>query len=202
MDYLIPLIGCFGLIFRIWLTEVKLRKELDFRRYYLSRIVNICLFIAMIYNFESMTFNMILVTSTPILMVASIFWDTRFYKRLPKVEQWQEKKNWLLLERVTLHPPILILGIIPYFSSWFPHAMKWGALTFHSFKEFAVGSIGTSGPFMAKVIALFYASILIYGALFVLDIRWYERKGWPTAKYMLIATIVMCAIIFPWVLIP
>ena len=187
------IIGLLYLTFRLWLDEVKLRKELDFRRRYLSRIANYCFSIAMIYNFESMVFNMIVSTSMIALWFAFFRWDFRFYKRFRTggeiasiPVETKSQKVWMIIERLTLHPPILIMGSIPFFTG---------------LRTFALGNVA-SHDLGVQVISILFACVLFFGAFFFLDARWADRYQWPTAKLMLIGIIVSCLIIFPIVLVP
>lgn len=185
--------GLLFFIFRLWLDEIKLRRELDFRRHYFSRTCNYFFSVALINNFENMVFNLILATCMVALWVAFFRWDFRFYKRFKTGGlvssiplETRSQKVWLIIERLTLHPPILIVGTIPFFTG---------------LRSFVLGSVA-SNDLSTQIVVIIYASILAYGGFFFLDIRWYERYGWPTGKYMLIAIIASCIIIFPIILIP
>ncbi len=137
------IIGVSFLIFRIWLTEFKLRAELEFRRHYLSRFLNYYYCIALISSFTWDIFNFILISETIALIIAFIGWDIPFFIKFNKQDHWQKNKTWLIIERATLHPPMigtviwmlfsglrsfvdssnliliviitLILGLLPYF---------------------------------------------------------------------------------------
>ncbi|MHA1672707.1 MAG: hypothetical protein ACTSYI_03685 [Promethearchaeota archaeon] len=187
------IIGLLYFTFRLWLDEVKLRNELDFRRRYLSRITNYFFAIAMIYNFESMVFNMILSTSMIALWVAFFRWDFRFYKRflyggeiasIPV--ETRSQKVWMIIERLTLHPPILIIGTIPFFTG---------------LRAFSLGNVA-SGDLGVQILSMIFGLVLYFGAFFFLDKRWADHYQWPTAKIMLYGIIASCLIIFPIVLVP
>ncbi|WP_457558106.1 hypothetical protein [Candidatus Harpocratesius sp.] len=185
--------GLSFLAFRLWIDEVKLKKELDFRRRYLSRIANYFFSIALIYNFQNMTFNIILVTSMPALWVAFFRWDFRFYKRfktgIPVSSiplETKSQRTWMIIERLTLHPLMLFFGTRAYFTG---------------LRQFVLGSTA-SIDFLGQCFSILYALILFYGAFFFLDVRWYKRHRWPTGKIILYALIASCIIIFPIIIIP
>lgn len=186
-------IGLLYLIFRLWLDEVKLGKELDFRRRYLSRFANYFFSIAMIYSFQNMVFNMIMITSMPAIWVAFLRWDVRFYKRfkngIPVSSiplETKSQKVWMIIERLTLHPPMLVVGSIPYFTG---------------LREFALGAV-SSNDIGAQILSIIYAMILFFSTFFFMDVRWYKRHRWPTGKIILYALIISCILIFPIVLVP
>lgn len=187
------LCGMAFLVFRLWLDEMKLRKELDFRRRYLSRISNYCFSIALIYNFQNMAFNMILTTSMLALWVAFFRWDWRFYKRFKTGGvvssiplETRSQRVWMIIERLTLHPPILFFGTRPFFTG---------------LRSFVLGSVAST-DLAAQILSILYASIIIYAGFFFMDVRWSERYGWPTGKIMLYGIILSCVIMFPVILVP
>lgn len=95
------------LIFRIWLTEFKLKDELQFRRHYLSRFLNYYYCIALISSFTWDIFNFVLISETIALIIALIGWDIPFFIKFNKQNYWQKNKAWLIIERATLHPPMI-----------------------------------------------------------------------------------------------
>ncbi|MHA1727634.1 MAG: hypothetical protein ACTSWY_02750 [Promethearchaeota archaeon] len=111
-----PIIGAFFLIFRLWICENKLKDILGSRRSYLSRFINYYYFIAMVLNFESDIFNLILVNSLPLLIIGFFINDIPAYYKFGKQYKDLEfsKKCWVLAEGLTLHPPMIITGIIFY----------------------------------------------------------------------------------------
>ncbi|MHA1796356.1 MAG: hypothetical protein ACTSUK_09590 [Promethearchaeota archaeon] len=187
------IIGLLYLIFRLWLDEIKLAKELDFRRRYLSRFANYFFAIALIYNLQNMVFNMIVITSMPAIWVAFLRWDIRFYKRFKKgisvssiPLETKAQRVWMIIERLTLHPPMLAFGTIPFFTG---------------LRKFALGS-ASSSDLGGQILTIFYAMILFFSAFFFMDVRWYKRHRWPTGKIILYALIGSCILIFPFILIP
>lgn len=161
------LIGGGGLIFRIWLAEFKLREELGFRRRYLSRIVNYHLLIAILLGFENAVFNAILIACYPVMILTTV-WDVQFYRLFRQRGYWKKNRGWLVVERLTLHPPILICG------TWL----------------YLVGSLGEAGfgRFLPRPIALVsiaLAMLLVWVPFFLLDSRWTARYNWPQAPIMI-----------------
>lgn len=168
--------GALFLLFRIWLAEIKLRDELQFRRHYLSRLVNIYFCIGWILEFENFIFNAIIVTCFPVFIVVTI-WDSNFFLQFRKREYWSKNHGWLLMERLTLHPPMLIVGIIMYLNGITPYINK-------------------SGGFLPYFIGL----CLVFIPFFILDERWTKKYKWPGGIIMLIlmmgSSIVLILVIY------
>ncbi|MHA1746723.1 MAG: hypothetical protein ACTSWW_12040 [Promethearchaeota archaeon] len=102
-------LGIFFLIFRIWITEFKLREELQFRRHYLSRFLNYYYGVALLWGFTANLFNFILIADWLPMIIAFIGWDMPFFIKFKRRSYWKNEKNrvWLLIERATLHPPMI-----------------------------------------------------------------------------------------------
>ncbi len=166
----LSILGWIMLIFRIWLAEFKLKDELQFRRHYLSRFVNLYMWIALILNLESYTFNLIVITCFPVMIVTS-FWDIKFYTNFKKRDYWEKNKMWLLVERLTLHPPMLILGLFFYISGILPY-------------------FNYSRGVWPVIIAISF----VYLAFFLLDKRWTEKYNYPQSKIMISMMILSTAI--------
>jgi hypothetical protein len=97
----------------------------------------------------------------PVLCVAAIMWDVRFYREMfgkHRPPEWEEKKGWLFLERLSLHPPIIIPGLIPYFFG------------LRGYQDFILGSTLSSDMF-GKVIAVIFGIILMVSAFRFGDLR-------------------------------
>lgn len=144
------------LAFRLWLVERKLVDELQFRRRYLSRIINYYCWLALAFQLQLKPANWVVVAAFPILLVTSV-WDFRFYRRYPGRTYWQKNRRWMLLERLTLHPPLLILGLY---------------LILTNARQY-VTDVGFQ-PIWAGILLLFLPFIL-------LDERWTHRYNWPQA---------------------
>ena len=84
-------IGICFLIFRIWLTEFKLKEELEFRRHYLSRFLNYYYCLALISSFSWDIFNFILISETIAMIIAFIGWDIPFFIKFQNKEQIETK---------------------------------------------------------------------------------------------------------------
>ena len=118
MSVALLIIGVLFLIFRIWLTEFKLKDELQFRRHYLSRFLNYYYCLALISSFTWEIFNFMLISETIALIVAFIGWDLPFFIKFKKNSHyWEKNRAWMLIERATLHPP-MIGTVIWMFFSW------------------------------------------------------------------------------------
>lgn len=167
MNGTISVIGATLLIFRIWICEIRLKDILAHRRCYISRNTNYFYFLAMILSFESDIFNLIIVSALPIVIIGVFVNDIPAYINFNKDYATENGKTrfLIILEGVTLHPPIIITGIIFYitdlkiiFSSLIPMSLN-------------------SGIIFASVYLLGFLPLLLF------DIRWKERK--PVAKWML-----------------
>jgi hypothetical protein len=51
-----------------------------------------------------------MVVAFPILLITSI-WDVNFYRRFNTQEYWKKNRLWAILERMTLHPPVVIIAL-------------------------------------------------------------------------------------------
>lgn len=163
---IISVIGAVLLIFRIWIV-IKLKDILAHRRCYISRITNYFYFLAMILSFENDIFNLIIVSALPIIIIGVFVNDIPAYINFNKDYANENRKTrfLIILEGITLHPPIIISGILIYvldlkivFSSLIPMSLN-------------------SGIIFASVYLLGFLPLLLF------DIRWKERK--PVAKWML-----------------
>ncbi len=109
MNWVLFSLGIVFLIFRIWITEFKLREELQFRRHYLSRFLNYYYGVALLWGFTANLFNFILIADWLPMIIAFIGWDMPFFIKFKRRTYWENEKNrvWLLIERATLHPPMI-----------------------------------------------------------------------------------------------
>ncbi|MHA1585555.1 MAG: hypothetical protein ACTSWL_09890, partial [Promethearchaeota archaeon] len=53
------------------------------------------------------------VTSFPALIIASL-WDFQFFRKFHRRTYWKKNKGWMLVERITLHPPMILCAIFMY----------------------------------------------------------------------------------------
>ena len=116
MSVALLIIGVSFLLFRIWLTEFRLREELEFRRHYLSRFLNYYYCLALISGFSWDVFNFILISETIPLIIALIGWDIPFFVKFRGKNYWEKNRAWLIIERATLHPPMIATVIWMFIS--------------------------------------------------------------------------------------
>ena len=162
MNFLIAIFGSLMVAFRVWLTQVKLVDELTFRRLYLSRVVNFHTFMAMAFGFENIVFNAIVVSCWPVMILTTV-WDYNFFANFKKRTYWKKNHGWLILERLTLHPPILIIGTWMYLQGlavWFPRELS----------------------FFPAIVGM----IFVYVPFFLMDKRWTEGYNWPQPLVMIV----------------
>ena len=153
---ILTVIGFALLTFRVWLVEIKLKEELQFRRRYFSRFFAYYTCLALVFNLMAIPFNIIVIVAFPILIVTSV-WDVNFYRRLHSQPYWSVKKQWAILERITLHPPVVILAIYMIFTD----ARKY-----------------IQPP---NLIVLIISILILFTPFFLLDERWTKRYKWPEA---------------------
>lgn len=153
---LIITLGIVFLLFRLWLVEHKLVGELQFRRRYLSRFMNYYAGIALAFGLTIQTLNIIVLISFPILVV-TVGWDINFYRFFQTRDYWKKNRRWILVERLTLHPPVFLLGL---------------------------AMILIDAQFYFRTPSLHYivlSAILLYIPFFIFDARWRTRYNWPQA---------------------
>ena len=156
MTEIIIVIGAVYLPFRIWLDEFKLKDELLFRRRYFSRFFSYYLGIALLLGFSAYPFNIMVMVAFPILVVTSI-WDINFYRRFSSQTYWTKNKRWMLIERMTMHPPVVLVAIFMIFN---------GARNYIEPPNLLL---------MAGII------VVLYLPFFLFDERWTKRYKWPEA---------------------
>jgi hypothetical protein len=164
-SYLLVL-GSIFLMFRLWLCETKLKDELQFRRGYISRILNYYACITLIFDLQSDYFNIVMMAAIPLIAVSIIGWDSLFYKKFKSRTYWKKNHNWLIVERLTLHPPILALGLYYYFT----------------------GPTNYVDP-ANIIVTIIVGSILVFGPWFLLDHRWKTNYAPNTKRDITISAI-------------
>jgi len=158
MVYLALLVA-FGIaffIFRVWIVEFKLKEELDFRRRYFSRFFSYYTCLALAFGLMAFPFNLMVMLAFPILVVTSV-WDINFVRKFNSQPHWEEKKKWAILERATLHPPVVILAIYMILTDARNYILP---------------------PNL--VIMVIYA-VILFLPFFLIDKRWTKRYKWPEA---------------------
>ena len=153
---ILNILGLALLIFRIWVVESKLKEELQFRRRYFSRFFAYYACLAMIFGLQSYPLNIIIMVAFPILIVTSV-WDVNFYRRFNTQEYWKKNRRWAIVERLTLHPPVVIIAI---------YMILTGARNY------------IEAPSLVMIV------IIVVGLcfpFFFVDERWTKRYQWPQA---------------------
>jgi hypothetical protein len=180
MAYWFPIFGSIFLIFRIWLCEVKLVKPLDYRRHYVSRFLTYFYAIAMILSFENAFMNISVAGSLPAMVIIFLTFDFRYIRDHTgkRVEEEIPLRFWLLVERWTLHPPLIITGIY-----WYVIGLKTIVL-------YPVPSIGYTLLAIALPIVTFLT----------IDPRWTKKTEAPLGYIMLLIAILsgagLCAYLY------
>lgn len=160
--WVLPLFGVVFLIFRFWLCEVYLRDILGVDRGHTSRFCSYYLALAMIFNFEPNVFTLISVVSAPAMVLASFAFDVPFLF-FNEGRQQIPKKTGQIIERLTMHIPIILFGVYYYgFSkvSWLDY-----------FALFTLDKL---------VIAILLTCL----PMFVFDPRVTKRKDWPRGLFI------------------
>lgn len=166
LNYLFfPIVGIIFISFRIWLVLFKIKDELQFRRFYVSRLVNFCFCIMLIFNFQSSIFNVIVAICFPAMIFTSL-WDVNFYKTFKSRDYWEKNKYWVLIERLTMHPPILIGGLSLYL----------------------LGLQNFVPP--NNLIPFFLGILIVYPSSFLLDIRLRKRYNWPNGRNLFLVMLI------------
>ncbi len=158
MVYLALLIA-FGIaffIFRIWIVEVKLKEELQFRRRYFSRFFSYYTCLALAFGFMAYPFNIMVMLAFPILVVTSV-WDINFVRKFNNQPHWGEKKKWAILERATLHPPVVVVAIYMILADARNFIMP------------------------PSLLIMVITSAILFLPFFLIDERWTNRYNWPQA---------------------
>ena len=149
-------IGIPLLLFRIWVVEVKLSEELQFLRRYFSRFFAYYTCLALAFGLSLYPFNVIVMVAFPILVVTSI-WDINFYRRFNSQTYLTKNRRWMLIERTTMHPPVVLVAIFMILN---------GARNY------------IEPPNLIVMVALV---VLLFIPFFLFDERWTKRYKWPEA---------------------
>ena len=167
-DILLPSIGFAFFIFRFWLSTFKLKDELQFRRFYVSRLVNYYFCFSIIFNLKNPIFNVILAVCFPAMVFTST-WDVNFYRRFKRRTYWKKNRGWLLVERMTMHPPILIGGLFIYLTGIWNYVIPT-----------------SQGGLIIFVIAILF----FYPSCYFLDVRLRKRYEWPNGRDLLLVMVI------------
>ena len=151
------IIGIPLLLIRVWLDEIKLVDELQFRRRYFSRFFAYYTCLALAFGLSLYPLNIMVMVAFPILVVTSI-WDVNFYRRFSSQTYWAKNRRWMLIERITMHPPVVLVAIFMILN---------GARSYIEPPNLLL---------MAGII------VFLYLPFFLFDERWTKRYRWPQAK--------------------
>ncbi|MBN2155302.1 MAG: hypothetical protein JW776_04615 [Candidatus Lokiarchaeota archaeon] len=162
--YFATIFGGVFFLFRLWLSMFKLKDELQFRRFYVSRLVNYYFCLMLIFNFQSIVFNVIVATCLPAMLFTTI-WDVKFYQNFKKRNYWKKNRGWLFVERLTMHPPILITGLYMY-----------------------ITGISTYIP-NDQIVPFIIGIVITFGSSFIFDIRLRKKYNWPNGRDLLLVMI-------------
>ena len=164
MVFLISFLGFVGLALRIWLTEVKLRDILGTKRFHLSRFCSYFFLLAMIWSFNNSVFLLITIYSAPAMLLSFFIFDIPFLIRdVPRLTRY---RGWQIIERLTVHIPIVVYGVYFYFTA--PLLTYFQLLT---------------------IINFFLGIALTAIPLLVLDPRIRKREDWPRGPALLIGMV-------------
>jgi len=102
-----------------------------------------------------------------------------FSKKCP--EEWKEKKIWLIIERLTLHPPIVIIGLFPFI---------------FNFQQFVLGYGTVSGTdWVIKIIAVLFGNLAMIASFYIGDVR--ATDGSKTGKIIWVYVFAISAVMSP-----
>jgi hypothetical protein len=149
-------IGITLLLFRVWLVEIKLQEELQFRRRYFSRFFAYYTCLALAFGLSLYPLNIIVMVAFPILLVTSI-WDINFYRRFNSQAYWTKNRGWLLIERATMHPPVVLVAVFMILD----------------------GARNYIEP--PNLLLMVLSVVLLFIPFFLFDERWRKRYKWPEA---------------------
>ncbi len=155
LEFIIGL-GIAFLVFRIWIGEFKLVDELDFRRRYFSRFFTYYTALALSCGLLFFPFNVMVIIAFPILIVTSV-WDINFYRRFNSQKYWEKNRRWLVLERLTLHPPVVIVAI------------------------YMILTDARNYIEPPNLVILVLSVFILFIPFFIVDVRWSKRYKWPEA---------------------
>jgi hypothetical protein len=164
-DIVLPSIGIPFFIFRFWLSTFKLKDELEFRRFYVSRLVNYFFCFSIIFNLKNPVFNVILAVCFPAMIFTST-WDVKFYRRFKGRTYWKKNKGWMLVERISMHPPILAGGLYIYLTG------IWNYVPPRDLVTFTIGIL------------------VVYPTSFFLDVRLRKRYEWPNGRNLILVMLI------------
>jgi hypothetical protein len=179
-DLFMITLGIAFLIFRLWITEVKLRKELGRRTKHLSRFLSYYLCLSLAFNFKSILFNSVVAGALPMMIISLFTLDYGFFFKAYKIlrnDIGLNKARWALIERITLHIPLVSGGVYIYIKG---------------FLEYVNLSFG-----MAPIII---GTLLVVIPVVFLDPRVTRKEDWPVGPIILFSVVVLSFIVWVQVL--
>ena len=163
MPLILAIFGLFGLLTRLWLVESKIKDYLAEDRFHISRILGYLFWAAMFLGFNVNVLTFISVAIFPGMFLAIFFFDIPFLiNDFPKLHK-EQPKFWILLERLTLHTPPAIYGLVFYFG---------GTKLVYYFALFS--------PFLVAG-----GAIIVFGLFLLIDPRWTIKKDHPRGSIIL-----------------
>jgi hypothetical protein len=121
----------------------------------------------MILSFQNDIFNIMTITVLPMMVISLVGWDSLFFVKFKKRTYWKKNHKWLLIERLTLHPPIVATALWMVFSG--------------------IENFITTPPQIWPFIS---GAIIFYGVFFLLDERITKKYIPPTGMNMLIGSLI------------
>ncbi len=149
LSYVWMITGAIMFSVRVFLVEIKLTHELQDEKFYLSRLLNYLFWFSMILVFQVNAILIAVLICFPTMLYSFFVLDIPEIIQIlhSKKKSVIPKKNYTLVERITLHLPIVIAGIFLIF-------MK----NFHFFHEITALDVVIGG-------------FINYGLFFLLDPR-------------------------------
>ncbi len=170
MEYLLGCVGLLFIGFRIWLSFIKLKPYIQYERFFTSRFISIYSGMALVLGLKVEIFNLVLTAAFPMMIFCFFYWDVPFLFKillqkpiLPKaiVIEKTSLKIWLLLERFTVHLPIVIIAMPWYFQ----------------------GLKGTVFPHVSPI-SFIVAILLVFIPFVCIDPRITKKKLWPEGLWL------------------
>ncbi|MHA1520896.1 MAG: hypothetical protein ACTSRK_12000 [Promethearchaeota archaeon] len=165
MGLILQIAGAMALLFRLWLCEFKLKKDLGGKRSHTSRFINYYFLIAMCLDFQNNLMTLLTILTAPAMVMAFLFFDIPFY--IQDCRRPMENKGWLIIERLTLHPPVFLYAV--YF-----YAFQTRLFYFELF----------------TIPNLIFSMFLVVIPMFFLDPRVTKKEDWPRGLFIVIGSVV------------
>jgi hypothetical protein len=84
-------------------------------------------------------------------------WDINFYRRFNSQTYWTKNRRWVLIERLTMHPPVVLVALFMILN----------------------GARNYIEP--PNLLLMVLSVALLFIPFFLLDERWTKRYKWPEA---------------------